>query len=65
MAEVVDIGPDRTGGRVVDCSGLENLTGGLPKTSEMAGSCGLHPAPDALFAPCSAPSDGALVGTVG
>lgn len=63
MAEYLDLDDNRTGGRVVYCSGLENLAGKAPETAEMADFCGLERAPDAMFANCSADSDGAQVGT--
>lgn len=48
---------------MVYCSGLENQAGKTPETAEMADSCGLERAPDAMFAACSADGDGTEVGT--
>ncbi len=55
---------DRTGGRVVDCSGLENRTAESPEVPKMAHSLDMQAAQDATFAGCSAARDGAQVGTV-
>ena len=53
---------DRTGGRVVDCSGLENRTGESPEVPGMAHSLEIEDAQDATFAACSDARDGAQVG---
>ncbi len=63
MAVILDTQTKRTGGRVVDCSGLENQSQQLPKVAEMAAASPYAAARDALFAPCSAASDGTRVGT--
>jgi hypothetical protein len=63
VADSLGLQTNRTGGRVVECSGLENLAGNVPETAEMAGFCGSQDAQDALFTERSAGPDGAQVGT--
>ncbi len=63
VAETLSVEATRTGGRVVDCSGLENLTGDSSETAELAVIRPSPPAQDATFAPCSEAGDGACVGT--
>jgi hypothetical protein len=63
VAENLDIQTNWTGGRVVDCSGLENPTPVSPETAEMADFCGSQAAQDAPFTGCSAADDGPQPGT--
>ena len=55
--------PHRTGGRVVDCTGLENPYSFCPRSAEMAHSLGKWATQDALFALGSTHRVGTLVGT--
>src|SRR5262245_21808645 len=64
MAETLGIQTKRTGGRVVDCSGLENLAGKMPKTAETSENCGIQDAHNAMFTARSEGCDGNNVGTV-
>lgn len=64
MADCLEFQTKRTGGRVVDCSGLENLAGKAPEMAETADFCGSQSAQDAPFMDRSAVDVGSNVGTL-